>query len=399
MKIEFDPKNIQECLDCYKYDEVLGAIEKGVLNVNQKYYLHHTNDIRMLKLLIEKGVHLNKIDKHGTSALFGAHTEKTKLLLSAGIDINIKDKDGQNALWYSALYPAKELIKHGINLNERNKYNETVLWESPLEVSKWLLDKGIDTAIKNKKGQTALFSVAPYDLEKAQLLLLNGVDINVRDKKGNNVLFRDEDDYLESSLCMATSEGEDSVYVFFINEGIDLYLVNEKRENPLFYGNFTSINMLLDKGVNAFQENTDYQYPLFKHATQFMSVYANGILHDKKYGSDFYNEEKEVKKFIELLECFEQKGFSLFTENSKRQNIVDIIILSGNLLALEDKFIPQKIVDFLINKGLYDDVKSRKDIVYDTNQVDAQFRIAFENLVLRSTNFNSVNISSRKSRI
>lgn len=399
MKKEFDYNNIEECLDCYKYEDVLVAIEKGILNINQKYYLHQTNDIRMLKLLIEKGVHLNKVDKNGASALFGSHTEKTKLLLSAGIDINIKDKYGKNALWYSAWYPAKELIKNGINLNERDKHQETVLWESPPEVAKWLLDKGIDTTVKNKKGQTALFSVGPYDLEKAQLLVLNGVDINVRDKKGNNVLFKDEDNYWENSLCMATSEGEDSVDVFFINEGIDIYFVNEKKENPLFYGNFTSINMLLDKGVNAFQENTDYQYPLFKHANKFMEVYANGMLDNEKYGSEFFNEEHEVNKFIELLECFENKGFSLFTENSRRQNIVDIIILSGNLPTLADKFIPQKIVDFFINKGLYDDVKNREDIVSETNHVDAQFRIAFENLVLRSTNFNAVNISSRKSRI
>ena len=52
----FDLKNIDSNLDDYCVSDVKKAIEAGLLNVNDKkyYFLHDTNNIEMLELIINK---------------------------------------------------------------------------------------------------------------------------------------------------------------------------------------------------------------------------------------------------------------------------------------------------------------------------------------------------------
>lgn len=405
MLIKLDKENIQECLDVYDYKEIETAIHNGDLNVNKKLYLHFTQNLNILKLLIKKGIDLNKKDGNGNTALFGANTEKTKLLIKSGIDINSINKNHENALWFGAINPVKELIKNGINVNQKNRQNRTFLWESDEYTSEWILNKGVDIQAKDIKGENALFSLNPFDITKAKLLVLNGIDINVRNQDGNNVLFRESPNFGSSSLafCILENNKEDEDYnmsidMYLIEEGIDITVLNKKEENALFYGNFTTISMLLQRGINVNQQNKKSQYPLFKHAEDFIGAYVKSIAEYKEYEVDFFEEKKSVTKFIELIEIFECNGFDLFLSNDKGQNLLDYVIELGNRdEVLENVSLPNQLVSYLVNKGLFDDIKTRE--IKPENSFESQVRVEYENTMLRNMNFGFPEKNQKVNRI
>ncbi len=58
--------------------------------------------LKIVKLLLERGAHLNSVDKFGRSALMGAchrgHVEVVKLLLERHSDVNAMNENGDTAL-------------------------------------------------------------------------------------------------------------------------------------------------------------------------------------------------------------------------------------------------------------------------------------------------------------
>ena len=102
--------------------------------------------IDIVKLLLSKGAHVNKMGTEGLTALAaaseGGHIGIVKLLLAKGADINKGDLEG----WGTALATAAK--------------------EGHTGIVKLLLQKGADGTIKNKRGETAYDLAANKEIRK-----------------------------------------------------------------------------------------------------------------------------------------------------------------------------------------------------------------------------------------
>ena len=82
-------------------------------------------DINRVKILVERGVDLNKADKNGWTALHAAarhgRIETVKILVAHDADLNKADKDGWAALYWAACNGhteiARSLVESGANIN------------------------------------------------------------------------------------------------------------------------------------------------------------------------------------------------------------------------------------------------------------------------------------------
>lgn len=349
-----DLSTINQCLDMYETKELKLAFEKGLLNVNdKKFFLQSTSDLEKLQLLVDKGVHINKVDKLGNSALFGANTKKTVFLIKNGILINAVNKHKENALWFAALNTVKELVKAGINVNQRNRKGETVLWELfDISVDSVLNAKIDVNALDNSK-RNVLFSEMT-DVNDLKKIIYAGININQLDEKGNNALMRSHNHMDSKGSFIYKSDHEDflndSWSYLFIENGININQVNKNNENALFFQDYNTIEYLLEAGVSPYQKNNEDLYPLFSHLKTACHKDQNFKIHDR-----------QSQNIFEIIKLYEKNGFDLFTENSKGFNILDVIIDSCNAdgsLDAYKNFQPEMLV-YLVEKGLLNTTRER----------------------------------------
>jgi|JI7StandDraft_1071085.scaffolds.fasta_scaffold52841_1 uncharacterized protein len=112
-----------------------------------------------------------------------------KQLLNSGADINTPDKDGYTALMYSVRYNlvwlAKILIESKVDVNAQDAGGRTALmWTTlynyPLQMAKLLIEEGADINIKDKKDRTVFDFAVMEDKPELIKLLKN---TNVLDKE------------------------------------------------------------------------------------------------------------------------------------------------------------------------------------------------------------------------
>jgi len=147
--------------------------------------------------------------------------KEVKSLLEQGADPNSVDEDGDNLLMIATFYSSVEcmqlLIEKGATLNAKNKIEETAL----------------------------MWSV--HDLAKTKLLIQRGADVNAKAKSGNTPF-----------LIAAVGAGRYETLKFLLDNGADVFAVNNKKENALMraslFGDVPTVSLLLNKGldVNAF---------------------------------------------------------------------------------------------------------------------------------------------------
>jgi ankyrin repeat protein len=162
---------------------------------------------KVMRLLLQLGVDVNKRDKHLATPLhfasFFGHIEITKALLDHGANVHAQNDNGQTPLHQVSLHSeyqeyghnhfAKLMLEHGADVNAWDKDQETPLhsasFMSNLEVARVLLDHGANIHARNVHGQTPLHIVSQgilhYSEESesdlVELLLSRGADVNARD--------------------------------------------------------------------------------------------------------------------------------------------------------------------------------------------------------------------------
>lgn len=396
----FDLKNIDSNLDDYCVSDVKKAIEAGLLNVNDKkyYFLHDTNNIEMLELLINKGINLNRKKDSGNTALFKTNTLKTRLLIKHGININLINKEQQNALWGSAIYPFKYLVKAGINVNQRDRNGQTALWDAFDIQIDYLLNAGIDINAKDKNGRNVLFALDAFDIDKLETFINAGIDINVVDKEGNNALFNAKIDsnskwfknecILFSYKYLDEEYQNDTIAHKLIEEGINIHQINKDGENALFWQNYNGIEELLEKGVSPNILNKNDLYPLFFHLKSACSKDENF-----KIGID---DRENVFSIIKLYEKF---GFDLFTTNKAGDNILDILINANEKPGCNGLWkivLPEETIPYLVEKGLFDSEKVRK--ISPDNELFNTAKALYEKIIIEQS-FVKENTNIKKIRL
>jgi ankyrin repeat protein len=149
--------------------------------INQSRKEKEKESIRMMNLLIDKGININFQGPQGNTALMYAsgwgvvtkNPERARILLDKGAKVNLQNKKGETALMMAAnrghVETAKLLIERGANLELKDKNGRTALMNASAatidlkstntdfpELVKLLLDKGANINAKDKNNSTAL---------------------------------------------------------------------------------------------------------------------------------------------------------------------------------------------------------------------------------------------------
>ncbi|CAL1538046.1 unnamed protein product [Lymnaea stagnalis] len=210
------------------------------IDVNRSNLLHQAiiQDCEpMVKLLIDMGADVNKLDEHETPPLLLACSKgvsymellikkgadvnlghrltgppliramscptpiaAAELLIEHGADVNKTNRDGECALMHACSGNDNQemvniLIKAGANVNLVCNKGGTCLQEAvkygSINVAKTLLEQGADVNAKCESGMTAFLVAAEAgNIQILKLLQQAGADVNLEDNLGNNALLR-----------------------------------------------------------------------------------------------------------------------------------------------------------------------------------------------------------------
>ncbi len=148
------------------------------------------NDIKQVKLLLDRGANPNAYDADSdnvlTNAAIYASIDCMKLLLQNKANPNLKNKYGEVPLMLCTgdLDKMKLLLQYGANINDTSQSGNNALMiaciaGSSYTIVKWLIDNGANVKAKRWGGETALMRAAQFsDTMTIHLLLSKGFDIN-----------------------------------------------------------------------------------------------------------------------------------------------------------------------------------------------------------------------------
>ena len=149
-----------------------------------------SNDIKQVKLLLDKGANPNAYDDDSDNVLINAtlfaSMDCMKLLLQNKANPSLKNKYGETPLMLctSDLDKMKLLLQYGANINDTSLSGNNALMiaciaGSSYTIVKWLIDNGANVKAKRWGGETALMRAVQYsDTMTIHLLLSKGLDIN-----------------------------------------------------------------------------------------------------------------------------------------------------------------------------------------------------------------------------
>jgi ankyrin repeat protein len=145
-------------------------------------YEHEESQLKIIQILIEKGVDVNATDNEGITALMQVsevnEAESASLLLDSGAQVDAKDFDGWTSLMYAAMCGAEAilrlLIMNGANVNEQENTGRTALMiaasRGQLSCLSLLLEAGADPEIKSNDGMNATdYAKEGFELNRYQI--------------------------------------------------------------------------------------------------------------------------------------------------------------------------------------------------------------------------------------
>jgi uncharacterized protein len=179
------------------------SAEDGIgRNIFHYVVSHYIEDLHLVKMLVNKGVEINRQDKRGWSALFyasrGGNESIVSYLLEKSANPDLTDNKGNTCLHLACpgydhdddLKCVKLLVdRMKISVNCKNLKEETPLLlaasRDDVRTVALLLERGADPNIQDKKGSTCLqWAARSGRLGMAKLLLHNRADVNAEDNSG-----------------------------------------------------------------------------------------------------------------------------------------------------------------------------------------------------------------------
>lgn len=157
----------------------------------------------IVKILVEAGADINKIDDGTNCALMAAWTfPVVKVLLEAGADVKAVNSYGSTTLHLAATASTVDIIDiivalldAGADINARNKNDQTPLHyasqASNPEVITLLVDRGANVNMQDSKGNTPLINAVRGENAKPEVvsfLLDKGADVNIKDESGKRAV-------------------------------------------------------------------------------------------------------------------------------------------------------------------------------------------------------------------
>lgn len=287
-----------------------GALPNALMYaINQGRPDKEGDSLKIVKLLLDKGIDVNYQDAQGVSPLMMASgwgvvsksPKRARLLLEKGANPELKDKQGQTALMYAA-------------------------FRGHVDIAQLLLEKGSDINAKNLAGRDALMIAATAindidgrngDFTKTvKLLLSKGADINAMDKDKNN------------ALSLATRYDRKETIALLVAKGASLDGTNKPVDSTKeIVGTWEGLKNSNPYALYRFTFNSDKTY---------IYVAAASKAFQKEYPSQ-YEAMNEQLKSQASMEAGTGGTFSF-----KEQYLV---------LKTNSPFVPQKIFAWQIKDG------------------------------------------------
>lgn len=157
----------------------------------------HNGDIRMVKLLLEKGANVHFMNRQRHTPLHLAsqkgYIDIMNILIEHGANLNAHDLEDCSPLSLAILYgheeAAKLLIRKGTRLNHEESCGYTVIhravWNNMTGIAKALLDAGAKIIQSHYLLHTAIRN---NNFEMVRILHKSGAILNIRDEQGQTPL-------------------------------------------------------------------------------------------------------------------------------------------------------------------------------------------------------------------
>lgn len=159
--------------------------------------------VEHVELLLNKGVDVNSVSKHGNTALmraaFKGHLAVARLLIHRGADVNAENAQGNSALLVAASAGHADitvlLLETGAAANTKNYEGHTPLLvaagKDAAEIVEMLLKYGADPNDSDNNGDSPLMKASENGFFLVAMLLLeSGADVNAKNRFGNTALMK-----------------------------------------------------------------------------------------------------------------------------------------------------------------------------------------------------------------
>lgn len=200
----------------------------------------NTENVKLIKKLIELGAPLNAADNKGRSPLCMAAMENApeifKILLDAGADINFRSKNGRTAFVWALRYELpreiiEESIKKGadVNTSDNNRWSalsHSASCSSDPEIISLLLQSGAAVDLADGDNTTPLMCAAAQEngAEKVKIFLQAGADVNAQESSGQG---------LTPLIAAISRNGTLETVKLLIEAGADVNKKDLKGQSPL----------------------------------------------------------------------------------------------------------------------------------------------------------------------
>ncbi|GAB6023896.1 Ankyrin repeat domain-containing protein 50 [Chamberlinius hualienensis] len=257
------------------------ADDQNVLfDINVQAVLHdaaQANDVRLVRVLIGKGIDVDRVDNVGQTALNVAsrqgHIEVVRLLLDASTNLDHADSDGwtslRSAAWAGHTEVVSTLLKHGVQVDLADADVRTPLrsaaWGGHEEIVRKLLESGACVNKVDNEGRTALIAAAYMGHgEIVQMLLRHGASVDHEDQDGRTALS-------VAALCIPASKGHVEVVNILLENGAEVNHQDHDGMSPLLVaaseGHKEVCEMLLEYDADVDHMDKNGRTPLFAAAS------------------------------------------------------------------------------------------------------------------------------------
>lgn len=319
--LDIDNKNFEKIKELISEEKNL-----KICNHRKETLLHlacRSKYTEIVKILIGKGLEINKPDKYGYTPLMNAsregEIESVKLLLKANADINFKGRTNGTALIYACHNQVsniliKLLLDNGANPNIVSKmigYPETPLLSAirsnNISLVKLLLSYGANPIMKNEYGYEPIFEACILNDTNISELLIKDYNVNINVNTLNTK---------RSPLHYASLHNSVDNVKYLLKNGADIKQIDSDGNNVLcnacWSGNYETVSILLnDKNINI-NERCDKGKTALYYACEFCYENIVKILLENGANPNIYTLEGDTALFQALYK--------------KKKNIINMII-------------------------------------------------------------------------
>lgn len=246
------------------------------------YYACKHGNIELIKYLIEHGANFNDISiiNHLINAIDNNDIELLKYYIEHGANINEEDSNGYSLLMYSCMNNKYDMVKYlidnGADVFDTDNYKYTTLHHSckaSVNIVQCLLDRVQQILDSNEDNM----SVSQY--------------VNIRAIDNEDIDSDSDEDNSEktTALILAVSENNIEVVKLLLNNGADVSIRNEDKQNALHMA-------LTQKNKEIFNILFDYINPHRKAEIINMQNWSGDTLLHMAHSNGYYD---IVNKLIE----------------------------------------------------------------------------------------------------